>query len=175
MCCLCKECERSPTPEEFSLWSSEQLRSDGFVDSASAPACAAVSSRCRVDVSSSSRTVVSLAGALADAPCASALGPSAGVECCVTDVAEQSDEYEVAATHISRALPPMLPEGALDSACNRSLGSLRWFRAYCALLGPFGLLEWVVEASPRTPETFKFGNGGRLSTVMRCRVPVACY
>ena len=54
------------------------------------------------------------------------------------------------------------PEGALDSACN-----------HCVCGEPLGLLFWVSQMNAK--ETFRFGNGGKLPSLGRYRLPICVY
>ena len=122
------------------------------------------------DASGAPSRVVSLEAAFSSGASPD-VGPSVPFEANVADV-EADQEYTVAAAHASSRLVPMLPEGALDSACNRASAGLRWITAYILLLVALGLDSWVVRSEPKVPETFKFGNGGRLPTLFRYLVPI---
>ena len=110
-----------------------------------------------------------------------ALGPDlaeslAAEHAAMTADSEQSSGLEHAVRGYSHVVmetgsnPIHHPDGALDSACNRTLSGHLWMFMYLKLLQSLGLLQYVVMISES--ERFRFGNSGCLVSNARFRVPV---
>ena len=63
--------------------------------------------------------------------------------------------------------------GALDSCCNRTVAGIKWVDNFIKLAIGLGLGHLVLRINES--EFFRFGNGGRLESQWRVRLPVVVY
>ncbi len=84
-------------------------------------------------------------------------------------LAAGADIVDVDESHLTSSSKDHKPEGALDSACNRSVGGFPWVETYLSLLSALGPFSWVCRVE--TNEVFRFGDGGRLRASWRYRLP----
>ncbi len=84
-----------------------------------------------------------------------------------------ADIFGVDESHLKSSSQDHKPEGALDSAWNRSVGGFPWVETYLSLLSALGLFSSVCRVE--TNEVFRFGDGGRLRASWRYRLPMCCY
>ena len=80
--------------------------------------------------------------------------------------------YKAALTSVTNAVRHTA-EGALDSACNRTLSGHTWMFAYLRLLRDHNMLRYVDIVSES--EWLRFGNHGRLESKARYKIPVLVY